>query len=125
MSPRPGMALPAPAVALRLAVGMALWFIATAGGRITASDEYTMYRLTESIVTRGSVAVVAGTDALPGDDDFDHDSPVTRRASPVGGRPSPERDYTGDSGMPNSPSWSTAAGLTGRRAPVGRNPRAR
>jgi hypothetical protein len=59
MSPRPGV-LPAPAVALRLAVGMTLWFVATAGGRITASDEYTMYRLTEAIVTQGTVSVDAG-----------------------------------------------------------------
>ncbi|MGH7726497.1 MAG: hypothetical protein ACREOU_13805, partial [Candidatus Eiseniibacteriota bacterium] len=59
MRPDP-RALPAPAVAMRLAIGMMLLFVATAGGRITASDEYTIYRLTESLVTKGTVAVAAG-----------------------------------------------------------------
>lgn len=57
-------ATPAPAtpraVAIRLGVAVALLFAATAGGRITASDEYTMYRLTESLITRASVSVEAG-----------------------------------------------------------------
>jgi hypothetical protein len=48
------------AVAWRLAAAITLLFLASAGGRITASDEYTMYRLTEALVTRGSVAVEAG-----------------------------------------------------------------
>jgi hypothetical protein len=48
------------AVALRLGAAVALLFAATAGGRITASDEYTMYRLTEALVTRGAVWVEAG-----------------------------------------------------------------
>ncbi len=52
--------LPPPAVAMRFAVAMMLLFVATAGGRITASDEYTIYRLTESLVTRGTVAITAG-----------------------------------------------------------------
>ncbi len=60
MSLRRDVVLPAPAVALRLAIGMMQWFAATAGGRITASDEYTMYRLTESLVTKGTVAVESG-----------------------------------------------------------------
>lgn len=47
-------------VALRLGWAIALLFVATAGGRITASDEYTMYRLTESLVTRGAVDIAAG-----------------------------------------------------------------
>ena len=47
-------------VALRLGLFVTLLFVATAGGRITASDEYTMYRLTESLVTRGAVWVEAG-----------------------------------------------------------------
>ena len=47
-------------VALRLGLAITLLFLATAGGRITASDEYTMYRLTESLVTRGAVWVEAG-----------------------------------------------------------------
>lgn len=54
-------------VAVRLGLAVALLFVATAGGRITASDEYTMYRLTEALVTRGSVAVEAGN-AEPGPD---------------------------------------------------------
>jgi hypothetical protein len=48
------------AVALRLALALTLFFAATAGGRITASDEYTMYRLTEALVTKGQVSVEAG-----------------------------------------------------------------
>lgn len=47
-------------VALRLGMALTLLFLATAGGRITASDEYTMYRLTESLVTRHAVWVEAG-----------------------------------------------------------------
>jgi hypothetical protein len=47
-------------VAVRLGLALTLLFLATAGGRITASDEYTMYRLTESLVTRGAVWVEAG-----------------------------------------------------------------
>ena len=47
-------------IARRLFVALTLFFLATAGGRITASDEYTMYRLTESLVTRGAVWVEAG-----------------------------------------------------------------
>ena len=46
--------------ARRIAIALTLLFLATAGGRITASDEYTMYRLTESLVTRGAVWVEAG-----------------------------------------------------------------
>ncbi|MEP7027369.1 MAG: hypothetical protein ABI960_02130 [Candidatus Eisenbacteria bacterium] len=53
-------ALHAPAAALRVGVALTLLFLATAGGRITSSDEYTMYRLTESLVTRGTVWVDAG-----------------------------------------------------------------
>lgn len=53
-------ALSAGVVARRLGVALTLLFLATAGGRITASDEYTMYRLTESLVTRGAVWVEAG-----------------------------------------------------------------
>jgi len=52
-------------VALRLGMALTLLFLATAGGRITASDEYTMYRLTESLVTRRVVWVEAGN-AEPG-----------------------------------------------------------
>jgi len=48
------------AVAWRLFAAITLLFLSTAGGRITASDEYTMYRLTEALVTRGSVVVEAG-----------------------------------------------------------------
>jgi len=48
------------AVAVRLGLAVALLGLATAGGRITASDEYTMYRLTEALVTRGAVWVEAG-----------------------------------------------------------------
>jgi hypothetical protein len=48
------------AVATRLGWAIALLFAATAGGRITASDEYTMFRLTEALVTRGAVWVEAG-----------------------------------------------------------------
>lgn len=47
-------------VAFRLGIAITLLFIATTGGRIVASDEYTMYRLTESLVTKGSVAVAGG-----------------------------------------------------------------
>jgi hypothetical protein len=47
-------------VARHLGLALTLLFLATAGGRITASDEYTMYRLTESLVTRGAVWVEAG-----------------------------------------------------------------
>ncbi len=47
-------------VAWRLGLAVLFLFLATAGGRITASDEYTMYRLTESLVTRGAVWVEAG-----------------------------------------------------------------
>jgi len=47
-------------VAGRVFVALTLLFLATAGGRITASDEYTMYRLTESLVTRRAVWVEAG-----------------------------------------------------------------
>ena len=47
-------------VARRLGLALTFLFLATAGGRITASDEYTMYRLTESLVTRGAVWVEAG-----------------------------------------------------------------
>ena len=46
--------------AQRSFVALTLLFLATAGGRITASDEYTMYRLTESLVTKGAVSVDAG-----------------------------------------------------------------
>ena len=59
--------LPAQAVALRIGIALTLLFLSTAGGRITASDEYTMYRLTESLVTRGKVWVEAGN-AEPGPD---------------------------------------------------------
>jgi len=52
--------IPAGAVARRIGVALTLLFLLTAGGRITASDEYTMYRLTESLVTRGAVWVEAG-----------------------------------------------------------------
>ncbi len=47
-------------VAWALGVAVTLLCLATAGGRITSSDEYTMYRLTESLVTRGVVWVEAG-----------------------------------------------------------------
>jgi hypothetical protein len=52
--------VPAAVVARRVGVFLTLLFLATAGGRITASDEYTMYRLTESLVTRRAVWVEAG-----------------------------------------------------------------
>jgi hypothetical protein len=47
-------------VARHVGLALTFLFLATAGGRITASDEYTMYRLTESLVTRGAVWVEAG-----------------------------------------------------------------
>jgi len=47
-------------VASALGLAVTLLCLATAGGRITASDEYTMYRLTESLVTHGAVWVEAG-----------------------------------------------------------------
>ena len=47
-------------VARHLGIALTLLFLATAGGRITASDEYTMDRLAESLVTRGAVWVEAG-----------------------------------------------------------------
>ena len=47
-------------VARHLGLALTLLFLATAGGRITASDEYTLYRLAESLVTRGAVWVEAG-----------------------------------------------------------------
>ncbi len=58
---RAGERAPTPrGVAWAVGAAVTLLCLATAGGRITASDEYTMYRLTESLVTRGAVWVEAG-----------------------------------------------------------------
>ena len=48
------------AMAVVFALGVLCLYLASAGGRIVASDEHTVFRLTQSLVERGSVAVPDG-----------------------------------------------------------------